>query len=163
MNHSRVECRASPNVAELAAGQRVEVRTAVGKNAAHVLLVSTYELGHQPFGLAEPAAMLRERGAVVRTVDLAVECLDEDVFRGAASSPFTSNAHRHPSGGANDSKSAKLEPHRTYCGVRAVCADERDLLRHLGVQTVLGGEFEEDLPPWPNASSAASKQARRTV
>ena len=35
------------------------------------LLVSTYELGHQPFGLAEPAAMLRERGAVVRTVDLA--------------------------------------------------------------------------------------------
>jgi hypothetical protein len=30
------------------------------------LLVSTYELGHQPFGLAEPAAVLRQIGAVVR-------------------------------------------------------------------------------------------------
>ena len=60
-----------------------KVRTAVAKNTSHVLLVSTYELGHQPFGLAEPAAMLRERGTVVRTVDLALECLDEDLFRGA--------------------------------------------------------------------------------
>ena len=62
---------------------RRKVRTAIGKNAAYVLLVSTYELGHQPFGLAEPAAMLRECGALVRTMDLAVECLDADVFRGA--------------------------------------------------------------------------------
>jgi hypothetical protein len=54
------------------------------------LLVSTYELGHQPFGLAEPAAMLRERGAAVRTVDLAVECLDEAYSEGLASSRFTS-------------------------------------------------------------------------
>ncbi len=60
-----------------------KVPTAEGKNAGHVLLVSTYELGHQPFGLAEPAAMLRKIGSVVRTVDLAVERLDEDEFRGA--------------------------------------------------------------------------------
>src|ERR1700712_354069 len=33
------------------------------------LLVSTYELGHQPFGLASPAAWLRREGIRVDCVD----------------------------------------------------------------------------------------------
>jgi hypothetical protein len=37
-----------------------------------VLLVSTYELGHSPTGVAGPAAALRARGHDVRTLDLAV-------------------------------------------------------------------------------------------
>ncbi|MGH3924446.1 MAG: CUAEP/CCAEP-tail radical SAM (seleno)protein, partial [Pseudonocardiaceae bacterium] len=44
--------------------------------APRVLLVSTYELGHQPFGLASPAAWLRESGASVTCLDLAVQQLD---------------------------------------------------------------------------------------
>jgi hypothetical protein len=48
-----------------------------------VVLVSTYELGHQPFGLAEPAAWLRKHGDCVRTLDLAVKNWDDDVFREA--------------------------------------------------------------------------------
>ena len=40
------------------------------------LLVSTYELGHQPLHLASPAAALSEAGHDVRCVDLAVEELD---------------------------------------------------------------------------------------
>ncbi len=42
-----------------------------------VVLISTYELGHQPFGLASPAAFLRAAGAAVTCNDLAVEPLDE--------------------------------------------------------------------------------------
>src|SRR5215203_1654110 len=42
-----------------------------------VVLISTYELGHQPFGLASPAAWLREAGARVSCLDLSVERLDE--------------------------------------------------------------------------------------
>ena len=38
-----------------------------------MLLVSTYELGHQPLGLAAPAAALRAAGHEVRTLDLAVD------------------------------------------------------------------------------------------
>ena len=49
-----------------------------------VLLVSTYELGHQPFGLASPAAWLAEMGAEVSCLDLAVESLNEEVIRAAA-------------------------------------------------------------------------------
>ena len=41
-----------------------------------VALVSCYELGHQPLGVAGPAAMLREAGHEVRCLDLAVEPWD---------------------------------------------------------------------------------------
>src|SRR5687767_5678262 len=38
-----------------------------------VLLVSTYELGHQPLHLAAPAASLRAAGHEIRTLDTSVE------------------------------------------------------------------------------------------
>ena len=47
-----------------------------------VLLVSTYELGHQPLGLASPAAVLRAAGHDVRCLDLAVESLEPAAFAG---------------------------------------------------------------------------------
>ena len=42
-----------------------------------VLLLSTYELGRQPVHIASPAAALRHAGHEVRTVDLAVDALDD--------------------------------------------------------------------------------------
>src|SRR5580700_11544185 len=42
-----------------------------------VLLISTYELGRQPLGLATPLATLRAAGHSARGVDLSVEPLDE--------------------------------------------------------------------------------------
>ena len=41
-----------------------------------VVLISTYDLGRQPFGLASPAAWLARRGDRVRCLDLAVEPLE---------------------------------------------------------------------------------------
>src|ERR1700739_3987996 len=46
------------------------------------LLISTYELGHQPFGLASPAAWLRRDGVEVQCVDVAKEKLGEHAFAG---------------------------------------------------------------------------------
>src|ERR1700688_4022932 len=48
-----------------------------------VILISTYELGHQPFGLASPAAWLRARGAQVVCMDLSRESLREEPVRDA--------------------------------------------------------------------------------
>jgi radical SAM superfamily enzyme YgiQ (UPF0313 family) len=42
-----------------------------------VLLVSTYELGHQPLGIAGPAGQLRGRGHDVHVLDLAVQPWDD--------------------------------------------------------------------------------------
>ena len=45
--------------------------------AVNIVLISTYELGRQPFGLASPAAWLRKRGHRVAALDLARQSLDE--------------------------------------------------------------------------------------
>ena len=47
------------------------------------LLVSTYDLGRQPFGLASPAAWLRRDGLEVHMVDLTREKLPIDRVRQA--------------------------------------------------------------------------------
>src|SRR5262245_23514548 len=43
-----------------------------------VLLVNSYELGHQPVGIAIPAAVLRNRGHDVRALDLSVDSWDAE-------------------------------------------------------------------------------------
>jgi radical SAM superfamily enzyme YgiQ (UPF0313 family) len=50
--------------------------------AMRVLLVSTYELGHQPLHVASPAGVLRRRGHDVRCVDLAIEPWDPGIVDG---------------------------------------------------------------------------------
>src|SRR5438067_913906 len=50
----------------------------------NIVLISTYELGRQPFGLASPAAWLRERGHQVTLLDLSRQPLDEAAVRQAA-------------------------------------------------------------------------------
>src|SRR5215468_9179012 len=49
----------------------------------NTLLLATYELGRQPFGLASPAAWLRKRGHSVRCFDLSRQALDEQALREA--------------------------------------------------------------------------------
>src|SRR5579862_839843 len=49
----------------------------------NILLLATYELGRQPFGLASPAAWLRKGGHFVRCFDLSRQSLDESALREA--------------------------------------------------------------------------------
>jgi len=53
------------------------------RQPGRILLVSCYELGHQPLGLAWPKAFLERAGYAPATVDLAVEALDESTLRQA--------------------------------------------------------------------------------
>ncbi len=46
----------------------------------HVLLLSTYELGHQPLHVASPAGALLRAGHDVRCVDLAMDAVDSDTL-----------------------------------------------------------------------------------
>jgi len=61
--------------------------------AFNVVLISTYELGRQPFGLASPAAWLRQAGASVTCMDLAQQRLDEEAVRGADLVAFYAPMH----------------------------------------------------------------------
>jgi len=51
--------------------------TASLREPGAILLLSCYELGHQPLGLAWPRAFLERAGFAPTTIDLAVEPLDE--------------------------------------------------------------------------------------
>jgi radical SAM superfamily enzyme YgiQ (UPF0313 family) len=46
----------------------------------HVLLISTYELGHQPLHVASPAGALERAGHDVRCLDLSLDPLDPDTL-----------------------------------------------------------------------------------
>lgn len=111
-----------------------------------ILLISTYELGRQPFGLASPAAWLRETGAEIICADTSRQPLVEEHIRGATLIAFYVPMHtatrlavellahvRHINPGA----------HICFFGLYAPVNES--WLRRLGVQTILGGEFESGL------------------
>jgi radical SAM superfamily enzyme YgiQ (UPF0313 family) len=56
-------------------------------------LVSTYELGHQPWHIASPAAALRRAGHVVRALDLSVEPWSQDLVDWADGLAFSVPMH----------------------------------------------------------------------
>ena len=58
-----------------------------------VLLISTYELGHQPLHVASPAAALRRAGHEVRCLDLSVQPWDPDALDWAQAVGFSVPMH----------------------------------------------------------------------
>jgi radical SAM superfamily enzyme YgiQ (UPF0313 family) len=112
----------------------------------NVVLISTYELGHQPFGLSSPAAWLTRAGHAVVCQDLAVGSLDEVAVRAAGMVAFYLPMHTATRLAMPVIQQVKQMNPR----VRLVCYGlyaplNADLLRGLGVETVIGGEFEAAL------------------
>jgi radical SAM superfamily enzyme YgiQ (UPF0313 family) len=110
------------------------------------LLISTYELGRQPFGLASPAAWLRGAGWDVDCVDLARERLRGEVVTGAALVGVHLPMHTATRLAAPViAKVRELNPSACICAYGLYAPLNRDWLRSIGVDEILGGEFEEDL------------------
>jgi radical SAM superfamily enzyme YgiQ (UPF0313 family) len=112
----------------------------------NIALISTYELGHQPFGLASPAAWLRETGAEVACVDTSREPLNEPVIRDAALVAFYVPMHTATRLAVELlGEVRRINPNAHICFYGLYAPVNEGWLRRLGVQTVLGGEFEEGL------------------
>ncbi len=111
-----------------------------------VLLISTYDLGRQPFGLASPAAWLRRAGAEVRCLDLAVDRLDEGAVRDAELVAFYLPMHTATRLAVRALERVRaLNPRAHLCGYGLYAPMNESFLRALGVHTILGGEFEAGL------------------
>ena len=111
-----------------------------------IVLISTYELGRQPFGLASPAAWLRAAGASVACVDLSREALAEDLVRVADLVAFYVPMHtatRLAVAVLPAVRGLNAKAHLCFYGLYAPVNET--YLRGLGVETILGGEFEEGL------------------
>lgn len=112
----------------------------------NILLISTYELGRQPFGLASPAAWLRARGHEVSSADLTREALDEGAVRDAGLIAFYVPMHTATRLAARLlAKIRGLNSLAHLCFYGLYAPVNEDYLRDFGVGTILGGEFEEGL------------------
>jgi radical SAM superfamily enzyme YgiQ (UPF0313 family) len=112
----------------------------------NIVLISTYELGRQPFGLASPAAWLRAGGARVTCFDLSRESLDEEAVRAADLVAFYVPMHTATRlAVALFPAIRELNPEAHLCFYGLYAPVNEAYLRGLGVGTILGGEFEEGL------------------
>jgi len=112
----------------------------------NIVLISTYELGRQPFGLASPAAWLRKNGYGVTCFDLSRQQLDESAVRGAQLIAIYLPMHTATRLAAKLlPRLRELSPRAHFCCYGLYAPMNAEYLRSLGVTSILGGEFERQL------------------
>ena len=138
---------------------------------ARALLISTYDLGHQPFGLASPTAWLKREGLEVECTDLARQKLHDDSLRLADLIAFHLPMHTATRLAAPIIRRARALNAKARICVYGLYAPLNDSwLRTLGVDDVLNGEFEGELAAigrqvagrTANANTTLARQTRST-
>ena len=121
-------------------------RSSAGPARFEVVLINPYELGRQPFALAEPAAWLKRDGFEVRCIDLSLQKLDPAVLAGAQLVALYVGMHTATRIAVEALPRIRaLAPRAHLCVYGLYAPMNQALLRGLGVKTVLGGEFEPGL------------------
>jgi radical SAM superfamily enzyme YgiQ (UPF0313 family) len=125
-------------------------------NGAKVVLISTYELGRQPFGLASPAAWLRERGHEVSCFDLSRQALDEGAIRAAGLIAFYVPMHTATRLTLELLPAIRgLNPDACLCAYGLYAPLAAESFQALGVSHLFGGEFEQALSDLADQSPAS--------
>ena len=117
-----------------------------------VLLVSTYELGHQPLHLASPAAALEAAGHDVRMLDISVDPWTPSLVDWADAVAFSVPMHtamRLALEGASSVKTQRPEVPVALYGLYAHVESGRD------IDHVIAGEYESDLVACVNGTAGA--------
>jgi radical SAM superfamily enzyme YgiQ (UPF0313 family) len=122
-----------------------------------ILLVSCYELGHQPAGIAVPAAFLRRAGYSVKALDISVEGFDRKrieraVFVGISVPMHT--ALRLGLSVAREIRRVNTEAHICFYGLYASL--NAGYLLETVADTVIGGQYEAALVALVKAIDAGS-------
>ncbi|HLK48067.1 MAG TPA: CUAEP/CCAEP-tail radical SAM protein [Bryobacteraceae bacterium] len=114
--------------------------------AVRVLLISTYELGRQPFGLASPAAWLSGAGHDVTLADLSRSSLPRGAAEQAELIAFFLPMHTATRLFLKAVERVRaLNPSAHLCAYGLYAPLNERLLREAGVRTIIGGEFEQAL------------------
>jgi radical SAM superfamily enzyme YgiQ (UPF0313 family) len=126
-----------------------------------VVLLSTYDLGRQPFGLASPAAWLRRDGVEVSSIDLSRQKLPVDEIAAATLIAFYLPMHTATRLALPVIDRVRvLNPDAALCAYGLYAPLNEELLRQHGVTVVLGPESEEELVA---VASGAQAQAPRSI
>ncbi len=122
-----------------------------------ILLLSTYELGRQPFGLASPAAWLRKRGHTVNCFDLSRQPLDESAIREAALIVFYLPMHTATRLALQWLPTIrKQNPAACLCACGLYAPLNETHLRSAGFSTIFGPEFEAHLAQLADALASGN-------
>lgn len=108
-----------------------------------ILLVSCYELGHQPLSLASPLAVLRQAGYTPRALDVAVEPLSDEAIAGARFVAISVPMHTATRLGvrvAERVRAVNPQAHICFYGLYALLNADYLLQHH--ADSVIGGEYE---------------------
>lgn len=121
-------------------------------NATSILLISCYELGHQPAGVAMPMGMLRRAGYEAETMDVSVEGFDKDKVRRARFVGISVPMHTALRLGLRVAlEIRKLNPECHICFYGLYASLNSDYLLNTVADSVIGGEYEEELVQLINA------------
>lgn len=122
-----------------------------------VLLLSTYDVGHQPFGLASPAAWLRARGHSVDCADLSLDPSSLDPFPEADLFGFFLPMHTATRLAVPLIRRARsLHPSSRIACFGLYAPLNAAHLREAGANAVFGGEFETALADYAGGATPGS-------
>jgi len=125
-------------------------------------LVSPYELGRQPFNLAQPAAWFARAGIQAACLDLSQQKLDPAVFRDAEYVAIYLGMHTATRiAAAALPKIRALAPHARIAAFGLYAPVNAGWLKGLGVDAIFGGESEPDLLAWVQSGVAPAETVVR--
>lgn len=129
--------------------------TAHAPAAARVVLISSYELGRQPFNLAQPAARFARARIDAACVDLSQQKLDPATFAHAGYVAIYLGMHTATRiAAAALPKIRELAPHARIAAFGLYAPVNAAWLKTLGVEAIFGGESEPDLLAWVQSGVA---------
>jgi len=122
------------------------------------LLVSTYELGHQPLGVASPAAALLAAGQDVRCLDLSVEPWRPELVDWAEAVAFSVPMHTAMRLALRAARAIRRRrPELPICLYGLYAPVSRDLTVGAVADRVIAGEYEPALVAWLDGLAAGSQ------
>jgi len=129
-----------------------------------VLLLTTYDLGRQPFGVASPAAWLRRAAVEVHTIDLSRDRLNPDAVSAASLVAFYLPMHTATRLALPMIDRVRaINPAATICAYGLYAPLNEVILREHGVSVILGPEAEEDLVSLAGESGGTNVPPSRQI
>jgi radical SAM superfamily enzyme YgiQ (UPF0313 family) len=113
------------------------------RQAGAILLISCYELGHQPIGLAQPVGFLEQAGYAPAGLDIAVEEFDAERVRRARFIGISVPMHTALRLGVRAAELIReINPACHICFFGLYASINAEYLLHHVADSVIGGEYE---------------------
>src|SRR5438270_3926370 len=120
-----------------------------------VVLISTYELGHQPLHVASPAAALRSAGHEVRCLDLSVQPWDAGALEWTQAVGFSVPMHTAMRLALSAGRRVRREhPGLPICFYGLYATVSRELVERELAARAIAGEYEPALTAWVDQLAA---------